>query len=202
MFDNIQKSLRNYGWKEVLEKNTSILIFVTSYFWAASRVTALDLALATCRCIKFNLLSNHFQQKSAVIRWVLRTHFLCDICELDPALLSFTGLSSAFVTSQVIPKPAFSCSYRDQLLKIEISLVARLDMVFFNKRMQLALISLSIWSYSLTIFDRYGILILIFRRATASIREASPTGYIVPTKIQDDLAILFREQWRPSVLWQ
>ena len=59
---------------------------MTSYFWAASWVTALELALATCKCIKYNLLSNHFQQKSAVIRWVLRAHFLCDIWELDPAL--------------------------------------------------------------------------------------------------------------------
>ena len=39
---------------------TAILIFVTSYFWEASLVTALDLALATCKCIKYNLSSNYF----------------------------------------------------------------------------------------------------------------------------------------------
>ena len=50
---------------------TAILIFVTSYFEAARRVTALDLILATFKFIKYNLLYNHFYQKSAVIRCVL-----------------------------------------------------------------------------------------------------------------------------------
>ena len=60
---------------------------MTSYYWAASQVTALDLALTTCKCIKYDLLYNHFHRKSAVIRWVLGTHFLFDIYELDPALI-------------------------------------------------------------------------------------------------------------------
>ena len=48
------------------------------YFWAASLV-----ALATCKFIKYTLLFNNFHQKSSVIHWVLRTHFLN---VLDPAL--------------------------------------------------------------------------------------------------------------------
>ena len=45
------------------ELSTAVLIFVTSYFRAAYRVNAFDLVLATSKCIKYNLLSNHFYQK-------------------------------------------------------------------------------------------------------------------------------------------
>ena len=41
---------------------TAILIFVTSYFEAARRATALDLILAIFKFIKYNLLYNHFYQ--------------------------------------------------------------------------------------------------------------------------------------------
>ena len=60
------------------------LIFVRSCFEAAKQVAGLDLILATCTFIKYSLLCNHFYQKSAVIRRVLRDHILA--C-LDPALL-------------------------------------------------------------------------------------------------------------------
>ena len=79
LFSNIHNVLRNLSWNDAFKWATAILRFVTYYFSTASRVTALDSVLATCQFINYNLLSIRFNKKTAVIRWVLRRHFLSDI---------------------------------------------------------------------------------------------------------------------------
>ena len=44
-----------------------VLIFGTPDYRAASWLTAIDLALAICKCIKYNHLSNHFSPKNLLL---------------------------------------------------------------------------------------------------------------------------------------